>query len=180
MAPKLLEILHSMVPRLKRVAVLVNPSNSATAIFLQNTQAAAQRIGVKVHPVGASTPGEIASALALMTRQNVEAFILPLEALFQQERTQIVELAARQRLPAISGFADFTGAGGLMSYGPNIGENFRRAATYIDKIFKGANPGDLPVEQPTTFEMTVNLKTAKTLGIKVPQSVLIQATRVIE
>ena len=180
LGPKLLEILHSMVPRLKRVAVLVNPSNSATAIFLQNTQAAAQRIGVKVHPVGASTPGEMAGAFALMTRQNVEAFVMPLEALFQQERTQIAELAAKRRLPSIGGFSEFAVAGGLMSYGQNGRENFRRAAIYVDKIFKGANPGELPVEQPTTFDLVVNMKTARALGLKVPQSILIQATRVIE
>ena len=180
LGPKLLELLHSMVPRLKHAAVLVNPSNSATAIFLKNIQAAAQKIGVKIHPVEASTPGEITSAFALMTRQNVEAFIVPLEALFHQQRTQIAELAARQRLPAISGFADFTGAGGLMSYGQNARENFRRAATYIDKIFKGAKPGDLPVEQPTKFELALNMKTATALGIKVPQEILLQATKVIE
>ena len=180
LGPKLLEILHSMVPRLKRVAVLVNPSNSATAIFLQNTQAAAQRIGVKVHPVGASTPGEMAGAFALMTRQNVEAFVMPLEALFQQERTQIAELAAKRRLPSISANSEFTDAGGLMSYGQNNREIFKRAAIYVDKIFKGANPGELPVEQPTTFELVINMKTANALGLKVPQSVLIRATRVIE
>ena len=180
LGPKLLEILHSMVPRLKRVAVLVNPSNSSIAIFLKNIQTAAQKIGVVIHPVEASTPGEITSAFALMTRQNVEAFIVPLEALFHQQRTQIAELAARQRLPAISGFADFTGAGGLMSYGQNARENFRRAAIYVDKILKGANPGDLPVEQPTRFELAINLKTAKALGLKVPQTVLLQATKVIE
>ena len=180
LGPKLLEILHSMVPRLKRVAVLVNPSNSATAIFLQNIQAAAQRIGVKIHPVEASTPGEITSAFALMTRQNVEALIVPREALFTQQKTQIVELAAKHRLPSIGPYAEYAEAGGLMSYGQNARENFKRAAIYVDKIFKGANPGDLPVEQPTRFELAINLKTAKALGLKVPQTVLLQATKVIE
>ena len=180
LGPKLLEILHSMVPRLKRVAVLVNPSNSSIAIFLKNIQTAAQKIGVEIHPVEASTPGEITSAFALMTRQNVGALIVPLEALFSQQRTQIVELAAKQRLPSIGTYGDYVEAGGLMSYGQNARENFRRAAIYVDKIFKGANPGDLPVEQPTRFELAINLKTAKALGLKVPQTVLLQATKVIE
>ena len=180
LGPKLLEILHSMVPRLKRVAVLVNPSNSSIAIFLKNIQTAAQKIGVVIHPVEASTPGEITSAFALMTRQNVEALIVPLEALFSQQRTQIVELAAKQRLPSIGTYGDYVEAGGLTSYGQNGKENFRRAAIYVDKIFKGANPGDLPVEQPTRFELAINLKTAKALGLKVPQTVLLQATKVIE
>ena len=180
LGPKLLEILHSMVPRLKRVAVLVNPSNSSIAIFLKNIQTAAQKIGVVIHPVEASTPGEITSAFALMTRQNVEALIVPLEALFSQQRTQIVELAAKQRLPSIGTYGDYVEAGGLMSYGQNARENFRRAAIYVDKILKGANPGDLPVEQPTRFELAINLKTAKALGLKVPQTVLLQATKVIE
>ena len=180
LGPKLLEILHSMVPRLKRVAVLVNPSNSSIAIFLKNIQTAAQKIGVVIHPVEASTPGEITSAFALMTRQNVGALIVPLEALFSQQRTQIVELAAKQRLPSIGTYGDYVEAGGLMSYGQNARENFRRAAIYVDKILKGARAGDLPVEQPTHFDLAVNLKTAKALGIKVPQSILIQATAVIE
>ena len=180
LGPKLLEILHSMVPRLKRVAVLVNPSNSSIAIFLKNIQTAAQKIGVEIHPVEASTPGEITSAFALMTRQNVEALIVPREALFTQQKTQIVELAAKHRLPSIGPYAEYAEAGGLMSYGQNARENFKRAAIYVDKIFKGANPGDLPVEQPTRFELAINLKTAKALGLKVPQTVLLQATKVIE
>ena len=103
-----------------------------------------------------------------------------LEALFGQQKNQIVELAAKHRLPSIGGYGEFVEAGGLMSYGPNLRELYRRAATYVDKIFKGAKPGDLPVEQPTTFELFINRKTANALGLKIPQTILLQATKVIE
>ena len=102
------------------------------------------------------------------------------DGLFIQQKTQIVDFAAKQRLPSIGGYGEYVEAGGLMSYGPNIREHYGRAATYVDKIFKGANPGDLPVEQPTQLELLINMKTAKTLGIRVPQSILVQATKAIE
>ena len=102
------------------------------------------------------------------------------DPLFQLQENQIVELAAKHRLPSIGAYSEYVEAGGLMSYGNNMRESFRRAATYVDKIFKGANPGDLPVEQPTNFEMFINRKTANALGIKIPNSILVQATRVIE
>ena len=180
LAPKLLEMLRSMVPKVTRVAVLVNPANPVNTSWLKNVQAAAQKIGVQIQPVEASTPQEIANGFAAMTRQNAEALIVLLEPLFQQQKNQIVELAAKQRLPSMGAYGEYVEAGGLMSYGQNIRENARHAATYVDKIFKGANPGDLPIEQPTTFEFVVNMKTAKALGIKVPQTILLQATKVIE
>ena len=179
-APKLLELLHGMVRQVSRVAVLVNPSDVGTVLAMKNIQAAALRTGVTVQPVEARTPQEIENAFAVMMRQKAGALIVPRNTLFQQQKSQIVELVTKHRLPSIGGYAEFVEAGGLMSYGNNIGENYRRAPTYVDKIFKGANPGDLPVEQPTTFEMVVNMKTAKALGIKVPQTILIQATKVIE
>ena len=108
------------------------------------------------------------------------ALIVSLEPLFQQQRNQIVELAARHRLPSIGAYGEYVEAGGLMSYGYNLRDTWRRAATYVDKIFKGANPGDLPVEQPTRFELFINRKTAKTLGITIPQSILVRADKVIE
>ena len=177
LGPKLLEMLHDMAPKVTRVAVLVNPSNLTHAALLKNVQAAAQTLGVKVQTVEASTPKEIANGFAAMGRQNAGAFIASLDPFFIQQRKQIVELAAKQRLPSIGAFGEYVEAGGLMSYGPNVGEMFRRGATYVDKIFKGANPGNIPVEQPTKFDLVLNLKTAKAFGIKVPQSVLIQATR---
>ena len=180
LGPKLLEMIRSMVPKVTRVAVLVNPLNISLASVLKNIQAAGQKIDVKILPVEASTPQEIAIAFAVMARQNAGALIVTQEGFFAQQKTQIVELAAKRRLPSIYGTGNFVESGGLMSYGSNTVDGFRRAATYVDKILKGANPGDLPVEQPTNFELVLNMKTAKTLGITVPQSILIQATKVIE
>ncbi len=180
LSPKLLEMLRSMVPNVTRVAVLVNPANAVNTLGLKNIQAAAQRVGVKIQPVEASTPQEIANGFAMMARQNAGALIVLRESLFSQQKNQIVELAAKHRLPFIGGDGEYAEAGGLMSYGQNIRENFRRAATYVDKIFKGAKPSDLPVEQPTTFELVINRKTANALGIKIPQTILLQATKVIE
>ena len=180
LAPKLLEILRGMVPKVTRVAVLVNPSNASSTASLKGVQAAAQKVGVKIQPVEASTPQEIANAFPVVVRQDAEALIVTLDPLLQQQRNQIVELAAKQRLPSIGAYGVYVEAGGLVSYGQNLTENYRRAATYVDKIFKGANPGDLAVEQPTTFELVINLRTARALGIKVPQSILLQATKVIE
>ena len=180
LGPKQLEMLRSMVPKVTLVAVLVNPSNANMTILLKNVQAAAQRVGVKIQPVEASTPQEIANGFAAMARQSAGALIVLREALFQQQKNQIVELAAKQQLPSIGGYGEYVEAGGLMSYGQNIRENYRRAATYVDKIFKGANPGDLPVEQPTQFELFINRKTANALGLKIPNSILLQATKVIE
>ena len=180
LGPKQLEMLLGMVPTIGRVAVLVNPSNATTTLGLKNVQAVAQRVGVKIQPVEASTPGEIANAFVAMARQNAGALIVLREAFFQQQKNQIVELAAKQRLPSIGGYSEYVEAGGLMSYGQNLRENYKRAATYVDKIFKGANPGDLPVEQPTQFELFINRKTANALGLKIPNSMLVQATKVIE
>ena len=178
--PKRLEMLRGMAPKVTRVAVLVNPTNASHALGLKNIQAAAQKLGVKILPVEASTPQEIANGFAAMARQNAGALIVLREGLFQQQKSQIVELAAKQRLPSIGGYSEYVEAGGLMSYGNNIRENYRRAATYVDKIFKGANPGDLPVEQPTTFKLFINRKTANALGLKIPNSLLAQTTKVIE
>ena len=180
LGPKLLELLRAMVPTTSRVAVLVNPSDAGNAAGLKNLQAAAEKLGVRILPVEASTPHEIANGLVAAARQNAGALIVLRQSLFQQQQNQIVELAARQRLPSIGGYSEYVEAGGLMSYGQNIREIFRRAATYVDKIFKGANPGDLPVEQPTQFELFINRKTAQTLGLKIPPSMLVQATKVIE
>ena len=180
LSPKRFELLREMVPKVSRVALLLNSFNAANALGTKSIQAAAQKSGITIQIVEASTPQEIASGFAAMARQKAGAFILPRDALFLQQQSQIAELAAKQRLPSIAGHSEYVEIGGLMSYGPNIRDSYRRAATYVDKIIKGAKPGELPVEQPTTFELFVNLKTAKALGLKVPQSILIQATKVIE
>ncbi len=159
---------------------MTNPSDAGNAAALRNLQNAAKERGVRILPVEASTPEQIANGIVLAARQNDGALIVLRQSLFQQQQNQIVELAARQRLPSIGGYSEYAEAGGLMSYGQNIREIFRRAATYVDKIFKGANPGDLPVEQPTTFELFINRKTANALGLKISNTMLVQATKIIE
>ena len=180
LVPKLLEMLNGMAPKITAVAVLANPSDPGHALFLKNAQTAAQMLGVKIQPVEASTPQEIADGFTKMARQKSGALIVLRQSLFQQQKNQIVELAAKYRLPSIGSYGEYAEAGGLMSYGQNIRENYRRAATYVDKIFKGANPGDIPVEQPTIFELFINRKTANALGLKISNAMLVQATKVIE
>ena len=180
LGPKLLELLRDMAPKVTRVAVLVNPANASSTMLLKNVQVAAQKLGVNIQIVEAGTPQEIANGFAAMVRQNAGALIVSRESLFVQQKSQIVDLAAKHRLPSIGGYGEYVEAGGLMCYGQNNRENYKRAAIYVDKIFKGAKPGDLPVEQPTLFELFINLKTAKALGLIVPQSILLQATKIIE
>jgi putative ABC transport system substrate-binding protein len=179
-APKYLEMLRSMLPRLSRVAVLLNPANSAHGAILKSVQSAAQRAGMTILPAEARTPQEIDSAFSRMARQNAGAVYVVQDPLFTQQRRQIVDLAAMNRLPSITADSGFPETGSLMSYGPNYADSYRRAATYVDKIFKGAKPADLPVEQPTKFELVINGKTAKALGLTIPQSLLVSADKVIE
>ena len=180
LSAKLLEKIHEMLPKVSSIGVLVTPANPTIAGLLKAVESAAPHFGVKIHALEASTPQEITNGFAAMVRQKTGALIVPQDPFLVQQKNQILELAAKQKLPTIAGYREFVEAGGLISYGQNAGENFRRAATYVDKIFKGAKAGELPVEQPTAFELIVNMKTAKTLGIKVPQTILIQATKVIE
>ena len=177
---KHLEMLLSMVPKLSRVVVLVNPENPSNTMALRNVQAAARRTGVTILSFEAQTPQEIENAFSQMPRQKAGALIVARDAFFNQQVRQIAELAAKNRLPTICGIREYVEAGGLMSYGHNQADNYRRAATYVDKIFKGAKPSDLPVEQPTKFELFINRKTAKALGLTIPQSLLISADKVIE
>ena len=178
--PKHLEMLLSMVPKLTRVAVLLNSSNKANILNLERIQSAAKRTSVKILPVEARTAPEIESAFSAMARDKAGAVIVINDTFFIQQRRQIAELAAKNRLPSISAVREYAEAGGLLSYGSSITDNNRRVATYVDKIFKGAKPADLPVEQPTKFELFINGKTAKALGLKIPQSLLISADKVIE
>jgi putative ABC transport system substrate-binding protein len=180
LSPKLLELLLSMVPKLSRVAVLVHPDNSSHPTSLKNILAAAQRVKVTIVPVEARTAQEIENAFSIMAREKVGALMVVVEAFFIQQQRQIAELAAKHRLPSIFGVRESVEAGGLMSYGQDLADNFRRAATYVDKILKGAKPGDLPVEQSTKFELVINGKTAKALGLTIPQSLLVSADKVIE
>jgi len=177
---KQLELLLSMVPKLSAVAVLVNPVNPSLATFLKNVQSAAQGVSVKVLPVEARTAQEIENAFPTMTHWNASAVIVATDGLFIQQYRQIAELAAKNRLPSVSQIREYVEAGGLVSYGPNLAEQFRRAATFVDKIFKGAKPGDLPVEQSTKFELFINNKTAKALGLTISSELRLRADRVIE
>ncbi|MGH8700266.1 MAG: ABC transporter substrate-binding protein [Burkholderiales bacterium] len=177
---KYLELLRAAVPKLSRVAVLVNPGHPQHPDMLKNIQAAAKTTGVNVSPVQASTASQIEATVGAMTRERAGALIVLPDSFFNTQRRQIAELAAKNRLPSIVSGREFVEAGGLMSYGQNTLERFRRATYYVDKILKGAKPGDLPVEQPTKFELVINMKTAKAIGLAISQDLLFRADRVIE
>jgi putative ABC transport system substrate-binding protein len=179
---KQLEMLLSMVPKLSHVAALFNPSNPANVKSSERLQAEAPKRGVKILLAEARTPQEIDNAFSLMRQQNAGALMVvgQGEQFFQQQKTQIAELTAKYRLPSIAGDRMFPEAGFLMSYGTSIADQIRRAATYVDKVFKGAKPADLPVEQPTKFELVINRKTANALGLTIPQELLLRADKVIE
>ena len=180
LAPKLLEMLHGIAPKVTHVAVLANPFNSGNMLALKNIQTVAQTVGVKIQLIEASTVQDITNGFAVMARKKAGALIVLEEPIFVQHRNQIARLAAKNRLPSIGRTSEYVEAGGLMSYGHGLREPVRRAATYVDKIFKGANPGEIPVEQPTTFELIINRKTAKALGLTIPYSLQISATKIIE
>jgi putative ABC transport system substrate-binding protein len=146
------------------VALLVNPANPAHTTIRKNTEAATQKAGVRMLYLEARNPQEIEIAFATMFREKVGAVIVEPDGFLFQQRSQIAELAIKNRLPTISGFPEQAEAGGLMSYGTDLIDQYRRAATYVDKIFKGAKPTDLPIEQPTKYELIINGKTAKAFG----------------
>ena len=178
---KRLELLREVVPRLSRVAVLWNPANPVSPIILKQTQLAAPALRLRLEPiVGVSGVRELEGAFATISRVRPDALILLADRFLLAERTRIVEFAAKRRLPTMYPYREMVKAGGLMSYSPSYPDLFRRAATYVDKILKGAKPGDLPVQQPTKYELVINLKTAKALGLTIPQSLLQRADEVIQ
>ena len=180
LGPKQLEMLIDMVPRLSRVAVLVNPSNPVQANLPKLIRDTVQRTSVKILPAEAQTPQEVENAFSMMVRERAGAVIVGQDPFAIQQRRPIAELALKHRLPSISGFREYAEAGGLISYGANITDINRRVAIYVDKILKGAKPGDLPVEQPTKFELIINRKTAKALNLTIPQALLVSADGLIE
>jgi putative ABC transport system substrate-binding protein len=180
LAGKRLELLRELVPSLSKVAVLWNPANSAEAAAVKATETAALSLGMSLIVERASNPSEIDRAIAAVTQSGAKSVVVLPDPMFLANRAQLVELIGKARLPAIYMETGFVAAGGLLSYGPNFTELFRRAAAYVDKILKGAKPGDLPVEQPTKFELVINLKTATAIGITPPTSILLRATEVIE
>jgi putative tryptophan/tyrosine transport system substrate-binding protein len=176
---KRLELLKEAVPAIAHVAVLANPANPNTATQLRETQRAAQALQVQLHLVEVRSPHELDKAFSAIRNVPADALIVLLDPLFMSQRARLVELTATSRLPAMYGFREDVETGALMAYGPSFPDLFRRAATYVDKILKGAKPGDLPVEQPTKYELILNLKTAKELGITLPPTLLILADEVI-
>jgi putative tryptophan/tyrosine transport system substrate-binding protein len=179
-APKQLELLASVVPKLSRIGVLRNPGNPSYAPVFKNLQAAAESAGLVAVPVDARNPAEIETAFAALAKERVGALIAASDAFFLDERQRIAELALEHRLPSMFAQREHAEAGGLMSYGESLKEFYRRAAVFVDKIIKGAKPGDLPVEQPTTFHLVINRKTADALGLTLPPQLLIFADEVIE
>ena len=179
LSAKRFELLTQLVPGLARVAVLWNPANPAMVLEWHTTQEAGRRLGVHAQSLEIRGPDEFASAFAAATREHAQALYFTADALFSIHVPQILDSAARLRLPTSFHRREFVEAGGLMTYGVNLPDLFRRAATYVDKILKGATPAELPVEQPTTFEFVINLRTAKALGLTIPPTLLFQATEVI-
>jgi putative ABC transport system substrate-binding protein len=177
---KLIELLAAARPGLARIAVLINPANTGLRADLKSIQSAAAEGGIRALPFEAGSAEEIERAFAGMPREKVGAVIVTVDGLFIHQRRQIAELAAQHRLASISGNREFAEAGGLMSYGLNFQDGFRRAASFVDKILKGAKPGELPVEQPTKFEFLLNRRTAAALGVTIPQPILLRADAVID
>ena len=176
---KHLELLKETFPRLTRVAILSNPANRFSALALREAETTARAFKVSLQILEARNPDEFETAFAAATKERAGALLVVEDPMFFGERTRLANFAAKSRLPAIYGILEYVEVGGLMAYAAERTDMFRRAATYVDKILKGAKPADLPVEQPTKFELVINLKTAKQIGVTIPQSVLYRADKVI-
>jgi len=177
---KRLEILKEVVPRIRRVGVVFNPESATEVKSFLEWEAAARTLNMEAQRVEIRLQGDIDRVISDAPRQRLDALTVAASTMFVANRKQILTAVAKTRLPAIYGSAEDADAGGLMSYGPNVPDGFRRAAGYVAKILKGAKPADLPFEQPTRFQLTVNLKTAKGIGIAFPQSILLRADQVIK
>jgi putative ABC transport system substrate-binding protein len=181
LAGKRLEILKEIFPTASRIAVLVNPDNPAARPQMQSAQAAARRLGVELHPVlEVRSAGDLERAFGAAARARAHGVLRMIDPLISILRKETASLAAKHRMPVIYPSRQDVEAGGLVSYGTNLPEQFRQAAMFVDKILRGAKPADLPVEQPTKFELVINVKTAKTLGLTIPPSVLVRADQIIE
>jgi ABC-type uncharacterized transport system substrate-binding protein len=177
---KNLQLLKELAPKVTRVAVLWNPDNPVWTHALKRLHEAAPTLGLKLQPLAVRGPGDLEAAFAAATREKADALLVFREQIFIHSRQHIVNFVATHRLPAIYGSLAFIELGGLIVYGANILDMLRRAGGYVDKILKGAKPADLPIEQPTKFEMVINLRTAKALGLTIPPSVLVRADQVVE
>ena len=180
LAGKRVELLKEAVPTTTRIGVLANPNHAGESVEFAETQAAANIMSVSVQRHTAQLADDFAGAFSALIKQRANGLITFPDALMLAHRKEIAEFAANQRLASLGGWSEFADAGGLMTYGPNLSDSFRRLALYVDKIVKGAKPADLPVEQPTKFELVINLKTAKQIGLTIPPNVLARADRVIK
>jgi putative ABC transport system substrate-binding protein len=180
MDAKRLELLREVVPSVSYIAVLWNAANPLQVLDEKQVQAAAQVLRMRVLSLGVKTEEEIKSALAVMARERPDALLVLTDRLFLHHRALIMDFATRHRLPGVHAYRELVEAGGLMSYGPSYADMHRRAAYFVDRILKGAKAGDLPVERPTKFDLVINMKAAKALGLTIPQSVLLRATEVIQ
>ena len=176
---KWVELLKEAVPKVSRMALLRNPVHPLADVFLRETKNAGLAHGVRLDYVDAQDSSQISSRLSRIEKERIGGLIVTPDPLFSTERSRIVDFVARRRLPSMFFSNEFVEAGGLMAYGPSFADSYRRSATYVDKILKGAKPADLPVEQPTKFELVINLKTAKQIGLTIPPNVLARADRVI-
>jgi len=179
-AGKWVELLKEAVPGLSRAAVLWNPANESSAQSVEAIKVAARRVNVKLGLFDAGTAAKLESALDAIASSRFDGMIIAPDPYFNANRTRLVHFAAKRRLPAVYFFQSFAEAGGLMAYGANNADSIRSAAKHVDRILKGAKPADLPVDQPTRFDLVINLKTAKALGLKIPQSLLVRADQIIE
>ncbi len=177
---KQLELLKAILPRLSRVATLHNPGTTSRLPYVRETEVGARALGLSLQTLAVHDPSDFEKAFSAMVRKRTEAVLVHADAMFNAQRAQIAELAIKYRLPAIYPDRVYADAGGLVSYGPSLTDLFRRAASYVDKILKGAKPAELPIEQPMAFELVINLKTAKALGLTIPPSVLVRADKLIE
>ena len=180
LAPKRLELLHEIIPRSASIALLVNPTSPYVAPETKDVTEAARVLGRRIHVLNAATLGELDAVFAAIVQQQVGAVVVSGDPFFDSQRDKLVALSAQHRLPAVYQWREFATIGGLMSYGTSITDAYRQAGVYTARILKGAKPGELPVLQPTKLELVINLKTAKALGLAIPQSLLLRADQIIE
>jgi len=174
------ELLKETVPKIRRIAVLANPTNPGNVLAVEDVKAAGRSSGVQLDLLKIRSPGDLDEAFAIINKQRAQALLVVADAMLTLHRQRLAHFAVKNRLPSMHSLREEVEAGGLMSYGPDLVANYRRSAAFVDKILKGAKPADLPVEQPTKYDLVINLKTAKALGLTIPQSILLRADQVIE